>query len=352
MADYNELLSGLIKDELSNKDSTVEDPQRNVLASLIPMAAGVLTGQVSQGGQLGMQTYKGLEDQRQKSRGKLLDYLAKMKGSTPKDNWTLKDTENGIVSYNSRTGEIKPTDLKPFEKETIPSWQQAGGTDNLTLFRRNPKDGSPEIVDTGIKMQQRPLSPFLAIAAKRLEEDMKEREEKKVQKYAEDIEPLAPLGHALETIESYMAKNPSKDLPGVGMLDIAAGKFGMKANLSNPKLTDEEALFVNAVNELKRGESLRTGGKALTQIEMEMVDKGIGLLSKGGEQNFRMGMKYIRDGYSSAMNRAKAKYPEKASKTFSDRGGSMPSATSIPSNSSSQSEIDAMNEELKKRGIQ
>ena len=74
MADYNELLSGLMKEELSNKDRTVEDPQRNVLASLIPMAAGVLTGQVSQGAQLGVQTYKGLEDQRQKSRGKLLDY--------------------------------------------------------------------------------------------------------------------------------------------------------------------------------------------------------------------------------------------------------------------------------------
>ena len=117
MADYNELLSGLIKEELSNKDSTVEDPQRNVLASLIPMAAGVLTGQVSQGGQLGMQTYKGLEDQRQKSRGKLLDYLAKLKGKESDKVITKNMIVDGVprtVAYNESDlakGIVRPTDM-------------------------------------------------------------------------------------------------------------------------------------------------------------------------------------------------------------------------------------------------
>lgn len=349
---YEELFKSLIEKEMTAPDESVQDTKRNAIASLIPMAAGVLTGQVSQGAQLGMSTYKTLEDQRSKSRGKLLDYLAKMNAKKTSTDWQMKDTESGVVMFDKNSGQWKETGLHPFQKDIVSNWQQAGGTDYLTFFRKNPKDGTPEIVKTDTKMRERMPSPFLDIAAKRLEEDIKEREEKKVQKYAEDLDPIMPLGQSLETIETFLAKNEGKDLPGVGMLDIAAGKFGLKASLSDPKLSPEEAMFVNAVNELKRGESLKTGGKALTQIEMEMVEKGIGLLNKGGEENFRMGIKYIRDGYNAYIARTKAKYPPEVSKKFSDRGGDLPKSSyngvSSSKKASRDAEKAAIEAELKK----
>ena len=76
---YGELVKSLVEKEISTPDESVQDTKRNAIASLIPMVAGVLTGQVSQGAQFGLNAYKSLEDQRSKSRGKLLDYLAKMK---------------------------------------------------------------------------------------------------------------------------------------------------------------------------------------------------------------------------------------------------------------------------------
>ena len=72
--DYEAIKQKLMMDSVSLDDS---DNTRNAIAALVPMAAGVLTGNVSEGAQLGIKSYQTLEDQRQKSRSKLLDYLAK-----------------------------------------------------------------------------------------------------------------------------------------------------------------------------------------------------------------------------------------------------------------------------------
>lgn len=117
MQDYDTLVKSLLEKEMSAPDESVQDTSRNAMASLVPMVAGVLTGQVSQGAKLGMQTYKGLEDQRQKSRGKLLDYLAKLKGKESDKVITKNMIVDGlprIVAFNEADlakGIVKPTDV-------------------------------------------------------------------------------------------------------------------------------------------------------------------------------------------------------------------------------------------------
>ena len=115
---YDELVKSLLEKEVSAPDESVQDTKRNAIASLIPMAAGVLTGQVSQGAQLGLNAYKSLEDQRSKSRGKLLDYLAKMNKKEPTDKIITKDILVGdtpeTIAFNQNDllkGEVNPLSL-------------------------------------------------------------------------------------------------------------------------------------------------------------------------------------------------------------------------------------------------
>ncbi len=323
---YEELVKSLLEKEVTAPDESIQDPKRNAIASLIPMAAGVLTGQVGQGAQLGLNAYKTMEDQRSKSRGKLLDYLAKMKKDSSKDDWQMKDTDNGIVMYNQRTGEMKNTGMQPFQKDASSNWQQVGGTNYATFFRKNPEKDTPEIFSTDIKIEK-PVSPYIDIASRRLEEDIKEREERKIQKYSEDTEPLRKLEAPLAEIESYINKNGSNDLPGVGAIDIQLGKLGLKGSLTDPKLNPEEAAFVNAVKTMIANKSFSEGGKALSVIENQLITGGIGLLEKGGEENFRQGVKQIREGLNSAYSNMKAKYPKDVSSKYSARGGSETTTT-------------------------
>lgn len=351
---FEQLRERLINEEVEKLSNDTSADQAAIQA-IVPMVAGALVGRSDIGAKVAGDRLVGYGAEQDKNKSKLLEYLAKLKtDKADKEDWELKAVDGKMVKMNKKSGEIVETEYQPPTKETLPNWQQIGGTKTATLFRKNPETGLPEIYDTGKEITQRPLSPFLSIASKRLEEDIKEREEKKIQGYASDVEPLAPLGQSISTIETYLNKYPNQDLPGVGALDIMAGKFGLKADLKNPKLSPEEAMFVNTVNELKRSESMRTGGKALTQTEMELVDRGIGLLNKGGEANFREGMRYVRQGYDSAMSRAKAKYPSKASETFKQRGGDdMPKTAykQSPSKESAQKELDSVNEELRKRGL-
>ena len=117
---YEELVKSLLEKEVTAPDESVQDPKRNAIASLIPMAAGVLTGQVGQGAQLGLNAYKTMEDQRSKSRGKLLDYLAKVgkKSGSGQDSvyfQDILDEQGNPIKQAYKKSDLLSGNVKPME---------------------------------------------------------------------------------------------------------------------------------------------------------------------------------------------------------------------------------------------
>lgn len=117
---YEELVKSLLEKEVTSPDESIQDPKRNAIASLIPMAAGVLTGQVGQGAQLGLNAYKTMEDQRSKSRGKLLDYLAKVgkKSGSGQDSvyfQDILDEQGNPIKQAYKKSDLLSGNVKPME---------------------------------------------------------------------------------------------------------------------------------------------------------------------------------------------------------------------------------------------
>ena len=136
---YEELVKSLLEKEVTAPDESVQDTKRNAIASLIPMAAGVLTGQVGQGAQLGLNAYKTIEDQRSKSRGKLLDYLAKMNKKEPTDKIITKDI---LVGESPETIAYKQSDLLKGDVKPIPLGQAGVKDEKLTYTSEGIKPKS------------------------------------------------------------------------------------------------------------------------------------------------------------------------------------------------------------------
>jgi Sec-independent protein translocase protein TatA len=136
---YDEVRKRLLSKEISDVENpnTVMDA---VVTAGVPLAIGALGGQMGAAYKAAQSGISGMQEQQAKKKEKLLDYLSKMKTAQSDNNWKLENVDGKVVKVDSKTGNIVDTGFKPHQKDVSPSWQQAGGTENLTLFRKNPND--------------------------------------------------------------------------------------------------------------------------------------------------------------------------------------------------------------------
>lgn len=335
-------------------DDATSDSGRAAIASLIPMAAGVLTGNVSEGAQLGLKSYQTLEDQRQKSRSKLLDYLSKMKPASEDGDWKLQQVDGKMVKISGKTGQIVPTDYKPFEKDTVPSWQQVGGAKTATFFRKNPLDNSVDIYKTDIPVENKFGGSDVAWAnyLQRIKEHddlLKKQKEEKIQKAEKEVSPLLEIDYHIKNLDKMV---PSKgSIPGVGFPENMLNNIGIRP------FGEKGKEISNSLSNLRDTiAKLRSGGQ-VTEDEAKRLEQSLGTGSFDSETDFRIAMKNFKNVYGQIMATKRGAYESDVLSEFDKRISANKEAMSSSVDKSQQkkfskqSELDKINAELAKRGI-
>lgn len=342
---YEALRQKLMQEEIDKAIPNEENDQKRVMTSAIPMLAGVLFGNATRGAQMTQQMLTGYEAEKSKNKANLLSYLSKMKPKDVAQDWEMKNVDGKVVQQNSKTGEIRETQYKPFEKDVTPTWQQLGGTKTAQLFRKNPETGLPEVYDTKQPMTQRPN--YYGIAEERLKFEKDKDLENRATKVKEELEPIQNVEFPLASVEKYLSKNAGKkDLATLGPVDR------LRADYAPFTLGSDDKEFKSQVDSLLRQEAFATGGKTLTSTEKEIATAAYGYLKMGDEENFRRGILKLREFVDMRKASALASQKPEAGALYKERfkaqGGVEPSGKTTRPISEIRSEKAAIEAELQK----
>lgn len=376
MVDYEAIREKILKEEIDKNYNQNSNDNSAEIAALVPMAAGILTGNMGAGAKLGMDYLSSVEKQKKDNSSKLLSYLSSMKINPIKSNTgkiITKDIDvNGVMqtqAFNEddiRSGNINPLVLGNAQPkgallvnskgEFVTPTKAPGQTAAPIKQIIQDQDGSYQVSKPRATNEQPIVTKLKGVGGKpnyrglqeeRLAWDKEKDLENRAAKIKEELEPIQNVEFPLASVEKYLAKNSGKkDLAMLGPLDR------LRADYAPFTLNSDDKEFKSQVDSLLRQEAFATGGKTLTTTEKDIATAAYGYLKMGDEENFRRGISKLREFVEMRKASAMASQKPEAAALYKERfkaqGGVEPSSKPTRPISEIRSEKALIEAELQK----